>query len=42
VLWDRWHRRRGEEAIDVTAAATAFDDGIRSPGAPQPEGAAGG
>ncbi len=25
VLWDRWHRRRGDEAIDAEALRTAFD-----------------
>jgi multidrug efflux pump subunit AcrB len=24
VLWDRWHRRRGEETVDVHAIAEAL------------------
>ena len=30
VLWDRWHRRRGESAVDPAAVAAAFgdDDGL--------------
>jgi predicted RND superfamily exporter protein len=25
ILWDRWHRRRGEEAIDAEAVGAVFE-----------------